>query len=166
MKKISIVINIVLFILEAVVQAVTCKMSSKTHQCCDLRLCTKKSTFMNNRACHHKAIFSKILSWVFFCCLFYVQNWPNKFEKSWLKLAQILGVPKMTNPLLETKIRDHFYRPNTPPKPRKNHIGSKFPPLESVFLAILFILHISVSFLECKKATNKKCPGTAEDAPK
>ena len=49
---------------------------------------------------------------------------------------------------------DHFYRPNTPPKPKKNHIGNTFLPLESGFLAILFILHILVPFLECKKAKN------------
>ena len=58
----------------------------------------------------------------------------------------------MALPVTETKIRDHFYRPNTPPKPRKNHIGNTFLPLESGFLAILFILHILVPFLECKKA--------------
>ena len=56
--------------------------------------------------------------------------------------------------VLETKIRDHFYRPNTPPKPKKNHIGNTFLPLESGFSAILFILHIFVSFLECKNAIN------------
>jgi len=66
----------------------------------------------------------------------------------------ILGVPKVALPVPETKIQDHFYRPNTPPKPRKNHIGNTFSQLESGFLAILFILHILVPFLECKKAIN------------
>ena len=54
----------------------------------------------------------------------------------------------------EMKIRDHFYKPNYPPKPRKIHLGNAFSPLESGFLAILFILHILVPFLECKKAKN------------
>ena len=57
----------------------------------------------------------------------------------------------MAFPVPKTKIRDHFYRPNYPPKPRKNHLGKAFLPLESGFLAILFILHILVAFLECKK---------------
>ena len=34
----------------------------------------------------------------------------------------ILGVPKMALVVPETKNGDHFYRPNYPPKPRKNHI--------------------------------------------
>ena len=58
----------------------------------------------------------------------------------------IWGVPKMVLPVPETKIRDHFYRPNTPPKPRKKHLGIAFLSLESVFLAILFILHILSRF--------------------
>ena len=64
----------------------------------------------------------------------------------------ISGVPNMALPVPETKIRDHFYRPNTPRKPRKNHIGNTFSQLKSGFLAILFILDILVTFLECKKA--------------
>ena len=71
-----------------------------------------------------------------------------------MRIFAILGVSKMVFPVPETKIRDHFYRPNTPPKPRKNHIGNTFLPLESGFSAILFILHIFVSFLECKNAVN------------
>ena len=50
-----------------------------------------------------------------------------------------LRVPEMALPVPEMKIRDHFYRPNTPPKPGKNHIRNAFLPLESGFLAILFI---------------------------
>ena len=38
----------------------------------------------------------------------------------------ILGVLEMALPVPETKIWDHFYRPNTPPKPRKNTSGSHF----------------------------------------
>ena len=34
------------------------------------------------------------------------------------------GIPKRALPVLETKIWDHFYRPNYPPNPRKNHIGN------------------------------------------
>ena len=44
-KKTSIVANIELFMLEAVVRAVTCKMSSKTHQCCDSRLWGTRNQF-------------------------------------------------------------------------------------------------------------------------
>ena len=69
----------------------------------------------------------------------------------------IWGGPKMALPVPETKIRDHFYRPNTPFKPRKNHFRNAFSPLESGLLAILFIWHILVLFLECKKAKNWKC---------
>ena len=50
----------------------------------------------------------------------------------------------------ETKIQDHFYKPNNPPKPRKNVIGNAFRPFESGILAISHILHIFASFLECK----------------
>ena len=71
------------------------------------------------------------------------QNSPN---------FAILRVPKMAFLVPETKIRDHFYRPNYPPKPRKNHLGNAFWPLESGFLAILIILHIFAPFLEYKKA--------------
>ena len=39
----------------------------------------------------------------------------------------------MVLPVPETKIREHFYRSNTPPKPEKNHIGNTFLPLESGF---------------------------------
>ena len=67
----------------------------------------------------------------------------DTFEK---RNFAIWGVPKMVLPVPETKIRDHFYRPNTPPKRRKNHFGNAFSPLESVFLAILFILHILSRF--------------------
>ena len=63
-----------------------------------------------------------------------------------LRIFAIWGVPKMVLPVPETKIRDHFYRPNTPPKPGKNHLRIAFLSLESVFLAILFILHILSRF--------------------
>ena len=77
---------------------------------------------------------------------------PPKSQK--LPNFAILKVPKMAFLVPEMKIRDHFYRPNYPPKPKKNHLGNAFSPLESGFLAILFILHILVPFLECKKAKN------------
>ena len=32
------------------------------------------STCLGSRACHHEAIFSKSLAWVFFCCLFMFRN--------------------------------------------------------------------------------------------
>jgi hypothetical protein len=62
----------------------------------------------------------------------------------------VLGVSKMALPVPEIENGDHFYRPNYPPKPRKNHLCNKFWPLESGILAILHILHILASFLECK----------------
>ena len=61
------------------------------------------------------------------------QNW------SYCAKYAILRVPEMALPVPETKIRPHFYRLNTPPKPRKNHIENAFLPLESGFLAILLI---------------------------
>ena len=72
----------------------------------------------------------------------------------------------MAFPVPETKIRDHFYKPNYPPKPRENHLGSGFWPLKSGFLAILIILHIFVPFLEFKKAVTKKCRFRKEGALK
>ena len=38
----------------------------------------------------------------------------------------IWGVPQMAFPVSERKIRDHFYRPNYPPKPRKNYLRNTF----------------------------------------
>ena len=67
-----------------------------------------------------------------------------------MHVLAIWGVPKMALPMPETKIRDHFYKPNTPPKPSKNVIGNAFRPLESGILAISNILHILASFLELK----------------
>ena len=58
----------------------------------------------------------------------------------------ILGVPKMTLPVPETKIRDHFYRPNTPPKPKKNHFGNAFSPFESVFWPFYFLAYFGLVF--------------------
>ena len=66
-------------------------------------------------------------------------------------ILAILGEPKMALPMPKTKNGDHFYRPNYPPKPRKNHLCNTFWPLESGILAILHILHILASFLECKR---------------
>ena len=37
----------------------------------------------------------------------------------------------MTISVPATKIRDHFYKPNTPPKARENVISNVFRPLES-----------------------------------
>ena len=52
----------------------------------------------------------------------------------------------MALPVPQTRNGDHFYSPNYPPqptntqpptpKPRKNHIGNAFGPLEKCFLAI------------------------------
>ena len=67
-----------------------------------------------------------------------------------LHIFAILGVQKMVLPVPETKIRDHFYRPNTPPKPRKKHLRIAFLSLESVFLAISFILLIFPCFYSVK----------------
>ena len=61
----------------------------------------------------------------------------------------------MAFPVPETKIWDHFYKPNYSPKPRKNHFGNAFSPLESVFLAILFILHILSHFQSVKRPKTK-----------
>ena len=73
------------------------------------------------------------------CHFWYPQNCIKCIKNT------ILGVPEMALLVPETKIRDHFYRPNTPPKPQKNHIGNAFLPLESGILAILFIQHVFVS---------------------
>ena len=60
----------------------------------------------------------------------------------------------MALPMPETKNGDHFYRPNYPPKPRKNQLWNTFWPPKSGILAILHILHILASFLECKNGQN------------
>ena len=38
----------------------------------------------------------------------------------------ILGVSEMALPVPEMKNGDHFYRPNYPPKPKKNHLWNPF----------------------------------------
>ena len=83
-----------------------------------------------------------------------------------MHVLAIWGVPKMALPMPETKIRDHFYKPNTPPKPSKNVIGNAFRPLESGILAISHILHILASFLECKNTQNLNCIPRPEGALK
>ena len=57
-----------------------------------------------------------------------------------------LGGTKNGTSGTQTKIRDHFYKPNTSPKPGKNHLRIAFLSLESDFLAISFILHILSRF--------------------
>ena len=51
----------------------------------------------------------------------------------------ISGVPKMALLMPETENGDHFYKPNYPPKPRKNHLCNISWLLESGILAILHI---------------------------
>ena len=73
-----------------------------------------------------------------------------------------LGVSQMALLMPETKNGDHFYSPNYPPKPRKNHLCNTFWPLESGILAILHILHIFGSFLEGKMGVFFKPVSTHE----
>ena len=70
------------------------------------------------------------------------------------QICDFMRTKKMAFPVPETKIRDHFYRPNYPPKHRKYHLRNAILYIESVHLAILIILHIFVPFLECKNAIN------------
>ena len=52
------------------------------------------------------------------CHFGYPQN------RKWCAKYAILRVSEMALPVLETKIWDHFYRPNIPPKPRKITLGT------------------------------------------
>ena len=74
--------------------------------------------------------------------------YPQNSQKG--VILAILGEPKMAFPMPETKNGDQFYRPNYPPKHRKNHLRNVFLYIGSGFLAILLILHIFGPFLECK----------------
>ena len=85
------------------------------------------------------------------------QRWNISWETTFSCLHElpnfaILKVPKMAFPVPEMKIRDHFYRPNYPPKPRKNHLGNAILYIESGFSAISLFWHIFVPFSECKNA--------------
>ena len=59
---------------------------------------------------------------------FLVPQKPQKLPK-----FAILGLPKMAFPVSETKIRDHFYKPHYPPKPRKITSETHFCTLKVVF---------------------------------
>ena len=71
------------------------------------------------------------------------------------RIFAIQGVPKMALPVPELKIRDHFYKANTPPKRRTNHFRIAFLSLESVLLAISFILHILSRFQSVKTPSTR-----------